>query len=240
MGRPDDISGLFGKGPDNTPFRQGRLLTFNPATGANTILCQGSVLTNLALLIEGGAFNLQGDDVLGAGNGNVIIMMKMRSSWAILGRVLTLGDPNIINSGDISQAGHVSIAFATTTSLAAVISLGATVPAWANKAVIFSTFTATFQTPIGVATQANISLQHNVGATAVTATSQVSTSIPTNATAGLSISDAVNLGSPTIYNGVPLAGQLITIQGNAFSSPNAIPTAANTGFIATTIQYQKV
>jgi hypothetical protein len=226
--RPDDITGLLQKGPDPTAFRQGRLLTFNPVTGANTVLVQGGTLTNLPLLIEGGAFNLQGDDVLGAGNGNVVILMRMRSSWAILGRVLTQGDPNIINASDISQVGRFQNTFTVTGTNATVTSLSVpSTPAWANKVTLISTFSSTFTSTS--ATQVNIQLQHDVNGVAQTISPAISTSIPSVATACASVSDVVAF--------IIAPGSSLTIRGNAVAAPN---NCTGAGFIVVSAQFQKV
>lgn len=230
--RPDDITGLLQKGPDPTSFRQGRLLTFSATTGANTVLVQGGTLTNLPLLIEGGAFNLQGDDALGAGNGNVVILMRMRSSWAILGRVLTQGDPNIINSADITQGLRLSTTnFPIPTVTAAPITITSLVPSWANKAVVQSGWTTSAFSSVATQYQSEILTLGSSPAFGVSSTFPVS-----NIAAGTVVTQ-------TVVDSVPVAvnpGSTLTIQG-AVRGLTTIPADPNnTAFLVVTVTFQKI
>jgi hypothetical protein len=140
MSGTDDLVDLFQPPDDPSTFRQGRLLTFDKNTGANTVSLSGAVLTNLPLLNIGDTVNLQGDDVLGPGNGNVVILMKYGAAYAILGRVVTVGS-TILNSTAIETKGSnpfSSGGFATTSSLVVQASGIVQVPAWANTASIFA------------------------------------------------------------------------------------------------------
>lgn len=232
MSRPDDITGLLQKGPDPTSFRQGRLLTFSATTGANTVLVQGGTLTNLPLLIEGGAFNLQGDDALGAGNGNVVIIMKMRSSWAILGRVLTQGDPNIINSADITQGLRLSTTnFPIPTVTAAPITITSLVPSWANKAIVQSGWTTSAFSSVATQYQSEIITLGSSPAFGVGSTFPVS-----NIAAGTVVTQTVVDSVPVTVN----PGSTLTIQG-AVRGLTAIPADPNnTAFLVVTVTFQKI
>lgn len=235
--KPDDISGLLQPQKVDSPFRQGRLLTFNPATGANTVLVGGSVLTNIPLLIEGGAFNLQGDDVLGAGNGNVVILMKMKSAWAILGRILVPGDPNIINSGDVTQRGQLGTSnFAVTTGFTSPLNLTSIVPSWANKAVVSSIATATVVGTVANQMQLEIVTSCSSPASSVGSAFFTSPIVATIGSPGF-------MGNQTIADTQLLAvsgGATITIQIGILVAI-AVATNAGTGCsLVTTINYQKV
>lgn len=234
MSRPDDITGLLQKGGDPTAFRQGRLLTFNPVTGANTVLVQGATLTNLPLLIAGGVFNLQGDDSLGTGNGNVVVLMRMKSSWAILGRVLTQGDPNIISAIDILQSVNINANNQPiTTSFSVYTTATATIPTWATKALVISTATFAF---------------FAAAATTVTAIIESATSNP-NAVVDTPqtqfIIPAGGMGTLTLSQAVPFTGLIpgttaMTVKAAALASAGVAADTRNNVNLTTSIQFQKV
>lgn len=131
MTSPDDLTGLFTSDDrdTDTPFRQGTIVTFNTLTGANTINVAGAILTDVPLLNIGDTVNLLPNDV--------VVLMKMKSAWAILGRVLV---PNsaAISSSAIATEAHQSFAsnFAVTTSFVTYTSFDITTPPWANRALV--------------------------------------------------------------------------------------------------------
>lgn len=128
---------------DTTPFRQGYLVYFDLATGNNIVEVGGGQLTNLPLLNIGDTVNLVGENTAGLGNGSVIIVAKMNSSWAILGRMIPAGagqlnstaigyggtNPGLIGTGlTATGAGFVTKVTGTVV-----------VPAWANRASVIAT-----------------------------------------------------------------------------------------------------
>jgi hypothetical protein len=130
MTSPDDLTSLFTDPTDGTdlPFRQGVILSFDQSTGSNTVNVGGAILTDVPLLNIGDTINLVA--------GNIVVLMKMKSSWAILGRVITPGSASL--TGYIVQTalaeGTSAAGFATTTSLAAYsISIPTfVIPNWCN------------------------------------------------------------------------------------------------------------
>lgn len=135
MTSPDDLTSLFvGSAGTDLPFRQGVVSAFDPTTGANTIDVGGASLTNLPLLNIGDTINLT--------TGDVVVLMKMKSAWAILGRVVVPGSSSINSSavgfqGDGSQLSVTS--FALTTSFQTFGTFTITCPLWANFVSIFAT-----------------------------------------------------------------------------------------------------
>lgn len=124
-----------------TPFRQGRLLTFNQNTGANTVDVGGAVLIDVPLLNIGDTVNLEGDDALGPGNGNIVVVMKMRSSWAIMGRVVAVGSAQLAVASvatEIKTDDGENFAV-TVADVAVAATSNFTIPVWANKCDVMMT-----------------------------------------------------------------------------------------------------
>lgn len=232
--RDDDLTDLLTPKPDDGfGFRQGRLLTYTPLTGANTVLVGGGVLTNLPVVIEGGPANLQGDDVLGPGLGNVVIIMKMKSAWAILGRVLIPGSPDVISSNDIIQGTRVpNPAFTFPATPANAVTITAVTPSWANKVVVQSTFVCTVSA--SVAGQPQIGIQILSGATLLATTPFPNAlgilDIPAGKTGTITVSDAANL--PVVPGGT------LTING-VVGAAAAFANTSNAWLIVT-VTYQKI
>jgi hypothetical protein len=92
MSGPTDLADLFGPpppGPAQTMmFRQGVVLTFDPATLSNTVAVGGAVLSNLPLLGVGEATLLTVGSVVGIVS---ITAPGGGTTWAILGRLVTPG-----------------------------------------------------------------------------------------------------------------------------------------------------
>lgn len=127
MSGRDDITNLFHSKEEAEPYRQGEILTYNIATGENTVRVGLAVLTNLPLLNIGDTINLQG--------GDAVVLLKFRSSWAILGRVLVPG-----SSAVQSAAVEFKTMSASATNFTVPVSTPATrctgsviVPDWANQ-----------------------------------------------------------------------------------------------------------
>lgn len=92
MAFSDDLSPLLQKQQEDAPFRQGYMLYYDASTGQNQVEVNGAVLQDLPLLNIGDTINLVGENTAGSGNGSVVILMKMKSSWAIMGRVVIPGN----------------------------------------------------------------------------------------------------------------------------------------------------
>lgn len=85
--RADDLTSVLMAAPEGPSqpmsYRQGVIVTFNRATLENTVQVGGSVLTNVPILGISDAASL--------GPGNVVGLMVVGSTWAILGRMVTPG-----------------------------------------------------------------------------------------------------------------------------------------------------
>lgn len=134
----DDLTGLLGPGDGpEFGFRQGVVLSFNIIGGQNEIDVAGTVLTDIPFLNPGGYTILQ--------PGDVVVLFRMRSSWAILGRVTTPGGTRAIGRyTEISSAyeGALVSNFSLTTSLDTKTTLDITVPVWAEVATVTATLLA--------------------------------------------------------------------------------------------------
>lgn len=123
----EDLAGLFQPPDPVEPFRQGVVLTFDTATGTSTVDVGGVVLSNLPFLNIGDTINLA--------PGDVVVLMRVNGSWAILGRVVT---PNSAKFAVASVATEIRTGdgtnFAVPLADAAVATTPAfKVPIWANK-----------------------------------------------------------------------------------------------------------
>lgn len=132
MASSDDISVLIGRNakPDTTnptshTYRQGTILTFDPATGNNTVNLAGAVLTNLPVVNIGDSVTLR--------PGDAILIGKMNHAMFILGRVVPAGSGpawafrqgTIITFNPLTGANTVNLDGATLTNLP-LINLGDT------------------------------------------------------------------------------------------------------------------
>lgn len=131
--RTDDITALLGPtdGPGGEPFRQGTVLTYNPSDGSNQISVAGIVLTNVPLLNIG--------DVTLLKTGDVVVLAKFRSSWAVLGRIITPGASQLATGAvGFAGVGTSGVNFSIPTAYAARASQSIAVPAWANQANVLA------------------------------------------------------------------------------------------------------
>ncbi len=129
------------------PFRQGTVLTFNTGTGANTVSVAGGVLTNVPILESSGVVNLAA--------GDTVVLLKMRSSWAIMGKIVVAG------TGDFAAAAvaftqeqqGAADNFATINGVQTIAGAGLTlvVPAWATEALVTATATVSILNNSGAA-----------------------------------------------------------------------------------------
>jgi len=131
-----DLTNLFAPPAGPEPFRQGEVLSFDPATGANTVSVGGAVLSDLPILNQGDTVNFV--------PGDAVILLKYRSSWAILGRIIAPGGEALSTVAVDFAGGGASATpapFTITGSFATQGSATLTTPAWANSLLIFATST---------------------------------------------------------------------------------------------------
>jgi hypothetical protein len=90
MGRSNDLVPLFDKQPEGLGYRQGVIVSWNPDTAENQVIVAGTVMENLP------AFNSSEASLLAPGN--VVGLIAINGSWAILGRLIIPGSPEAASS----------------------------------------------------------------------------------------------------------------------------------------------
>lgn len=198
----DDIAGLLGKGGGGDyGFRQGTVLTYNVLSGSNTISVAGTVLTDVPFLNPGGYTIYQ--------PGDVVILIRMRSSWAILGRVtIPTGTKAIGRYTELSAAysSGGSTNYSLTTGVVTKDTLTIPVPSWAEVATVSATALVFAKNSTGATDFLNCQL--SIGGFAVTWTSA---SVPTLAWASMTVTSHEDLlvtpgGTLTITAGLFATG----------------------------------
>lgn len=128
----DELAGLLGPGEDpEFGFRQGVVVSFGLFDGTNQIDVGGTVLTDVPFLSPGSFVTLF--------PGEVVVLLRMKSSWAILGRVVVPGGTKAIGRyTELSATYSTTTAtnFSLTTSYVTKTQLDITVPVWAETAAI--------------------------------------------------------------------------------------------------------
>lgn len=129
----DDLTSLFATPPGtDQEFVKGSIQAWNVASGANTILARGAVLTNVPFFSLGSLVDLQ--------PGDAVMLLRLRTSWFLIGRVVTAGAAVLNSAAALTQHGqNQSSNFAPTTSFTTQGTASFTTPAWANRALIFGT-----------------------------------------------------------------------------------------------------
>lgn len=98
------------------------------------MLVNGGLLTDLPLLNIGDTVNLA--------VGDVVVLMKMKSAWAIMGRIVVPGGAALNSSASVSFADLKTTGIiALTTSVVSYAPVTLAVPAWANRVALTATST---------------------------------------------------------------------------------------------------
>lgn len=154
-----DLANLFGAPPAPEPFRQGEILTFNPATGTNTVRLGGAVLTNLPILVGGDTVNFD--------QGDAVILLKYQSSWAILGRIVSAGSEALTSAAvdfyanTVINATPANITQAHQTFAQQEIPT----PSWADSMLIMSITHAVVANTSGASDSVRLMTDIDLGAT---------------------------------------------------------------------------
>lgn len=129
MTRASDITPLFKQAAVGLEFRQGVIVTWDEASGTNSVNVGGTVLTNLPALNIGDFVHLAPDDVVG--------ILKAGQTYMIMGRVILPGavDPNRATV-DFETATAQASNFGVSTTLVAKVSLTLHPPSWCDEAAI--------------------------------------------------------------------------------------------------------
>lgn len=130
--RLDDISGRLQTPADGGfGFRQGVLVAYDAATGSNSVNLAGGILTDLPILIDSDGVNLV--------PGDAIVLLKLKSSLAIMGRVVTPGSGQVnraANKFEVFDAVVSAGGFAVSTTPTTQQSVTLRPPAWATHAEV--------------------------------------------------------------------------------------------------------
>lgn len=202
----DDLTGLFGKAsaPDSG-FRQGTVQAFDPESGQNTIAVAGGILTDVPVLNIG--------DLVLIVPGDVVVLLRLRSSWAILGRILPVGSGDLLlGTTSVETDADFDSNFAITTSFVTRVSSTFTVPQWANSVAVFATLSVSCNNT-GVAQSFNPQVLVD-GAT--------SGSLPMHAEVGLTRSATISYSRA---NDGP--GSTVLVEGQVRSAASTIPAHAS-------------
>lgn len=134
----DDLVPLLSQGPGpGLRFRQGQVVAWNAATGANTIDVAGAQLVNVPILNTGEAIALKA--------GHVVGLLAWQSSYWILGRITVPGAADFAAASvAFGSAGAQASNFTIPATLTLRASATLAVPSWADEAIIHVTGTGTF------------------------------------------------------------------------------------------------
>lgn len=130
--RSDDLAPLLVPPPQNgLSFRQGEVITFNSATGANSIDVGGTTLVDVPMLNSGEAVALKA--------GHIVALLTWKSSWWILGRVTLPGSDQFASASVLLEsAGDWQTDFTLNTTQTARASVRTAVPPWATRVSVFA------------------------------------------------------------------------------------------------------
>lgn len=166
----DDLTSLFGRDDPESGFRQGTIISFNVLSGLGDVRVGGATLTDVPFLTQAGQVSyLPGDAVL---------LIRFRSSWAILGRYVSPGGIAAIGryfelTGVYSTPTVSNYSLTTTFVTQATMTIG--VPPWAEVATV----TASLMLLARNSTASTDFLQGRILPPSGGATSWISAAVPT-------------------------------------------------------------
>jgi hypothetical protein len=212
--KSDDLAPLFG-GPD-TPeiLHVGTVLAWDPNTGANTVLMAGAPVNDLPMLNIGDTTNLA--------VGDTVVILKQKSAFFILGRVVAPHTSAIATAA--VAFGNIysdSVNFTIATSDATVGSFSFVVPAWANQALV----SVSHDLVALNATATRKLLYTSVWITAMGASSSQNTELLLETGGGLS-SVLATAGASLSTSGPVTPGATITVEGRGMCFPSAVAASA--------------
>lgn len=135
----DDISTLISaasKPNNDIGFHQGRVIAWDQATSKNMISMAGAVLTDVPVL--------NGTEPLLLKEGDIVGMLRFKTSYFVLGRIIVPGQSSLLGTlpGLQQGAGQTEKAFDLTTDPRNVAAKAIMVPEWANQALVMCTVNA--------------------------------------------------------------------------------------------------
>jgi hypothetical protein len=222
----DDLTGLFAPDPAGlapaSNLLQGRLLTFNQSTGANTVQLGTTTLTNVPVLVTG--------TEVGLSAGNNVILMQIGNTYCILGRIATPGGTSF---GSASQyqlaANNVATGFALTSTFATLTSVSFTTPPWANTVSVLSIFAYNAKNTFGADTDMTIRIKSD------------------GETSSIVGSEMTGYGHNNSFNGVTVGhaikhsvsgGYVVTVLGQG-ASAGWSATAQNSAYLSSIATFSK-
>lgn len=140
---PDDLGPLlFPPVRGDFGFHQGKVVTWNQSTGENTVLVAGATLVDVPILNGTEVPLLEPDHIVG--------MLRFKSSYFILGRIIIPNTPDIgALPGMLAGVGATELGFSVSASRVAKATAQFTVPDWANQASVLAVSNATVHNPTG-------------------------------------------------------------------------------------------
>jgi hypothetical protein len=130
---PYDIASLFGPDPEGMGIPpkivQGQIVTFDTATGHNTVSVMGATLTDVPMLATGA-------EILYTA-GDPVMLLVIGNTYSLLGKVVSAGSTRYAGATVSAAAnGNSASNFAVGTSTAALATASIAVPTWATKAAV--------------------------------------------------------------------------------------------------------
>lgn len=206
----DDLTNLLQPRPGEPPFRQGTIDSFDPSDGSNTVIVGGATLTNVPLLNIGDTVNLAA--------GDVVVLMKLRSAWAILGRVVVPNSEELNTSAVAFETGSDAASnFEVTTSFVTRASFLLPVPVWADRALVTAAVYGSVASNASVVYQVRTVIE---GVSSAALSTQVAAGFTTANAMGQTRDFAVTPGSNVTVLGQILAGA--NVPANAFTAMQLI------------------
>lgn len=218
----EDLTGLFAGDPagpaPKSSQRTGRILTFDPSTGNNTVLVGATTLTNVPMLQTG--------TEVGIKVGDVVLLTQIGYTYIILGRISTPGGSSFAAASVLTMVDNkVVVGFAVPVTIATLATINFTTPSWANTVSVLSVFAFNGKDTFGADTDLSIRI--------------VSDGEASNPT-GLG-SSMTTYGHNGSFNGITMghaikhtvtSGQVVTINGQGGTTGGWTATAQNSAYLS--------
>lgn len=135
--KSDDLAPLFaGQDKPDVGFHQGRVMSWNLGSSENTISMAGAVLSNVPVL--------NGTEPLLLKEGDVVGMLRFKTSYFVLGRIIVPGQTELGSLPGLQQGvGATETSFSLSSDSVNVASAVFQVPEWANQALVMCNAHAT-------------------------------------------------------------------------------------------------
>lgn len=138
----DDLTPFLkaSNGKPEVGFHQGRVMAWNQNTSKNTISMAGAVLSDVPIL--------NGTEPLILKEGDIVGMLRFKTSYFILGRIMVPGQTEVGSLPGLQQGvGASERSFPLSVDDSNVAQAVIQVPEWANQALVMCTANATIHNP---------------------------------------------------------------------------------------------